>query len=137
MSHNDTDELLRRLQHLETLLQQNSAVPVDPYLTARPAALDLQPYEDFYKILPDADNDFFRSPLSETARRSFLSHCPSNLDRNYRAPVVQRNVNAGTLTRPFDQQLADIQYRLSGITRPARAKDRSRRSLVPIKLRSA
>ncbi|KAI7883412.1 uncharacterized protein EV154DRAFT_390541, partial [Mucor mucedo] len=56
--------------------------------------------------------------LSEVDRRKFLNLCPSNLDRRYRAPVLQRSINAGSLTRKFDQQLADVQYRLSGLTRP-------------------
>ncbi|KAG0756529.1 hypothetical protein G6F62_007967 [Rhizopus arrhizus] len=116
---NERDELLRRLQNLETLLQQqHSAAPVDRYLTARPTAVDLQPYEKFYHILPDAATDFFRSHLSKADRRKFLNLCSSNLDRRYRAPVLQRSVNAGALTRKFDQQLADVQYRLTGLTRP-------------------
>ncbi|KAG1448980.1 hypothetical protein G6F57_016725 [Rhizopus arrhizus] len=114
---NEHDELLRRLKNLETLLQQQhsapAAAPVDRHLTARPTAVDLQPYEEFYNILPDAATDFFRSPLSEADRRKFLNLCPSNLDRRYRAPVLQRSVNAGALTRKFDQQLADVQYRLA------------------------
>ncbi|CAO3621628.1 unnamed protein product [Mucor hiemalis] len=120
---NETEELRQRLQNLETMLLQHQrsvpeAPPVNPYLTTRPAAVELQPYDGFYRVLPDARNDFFRSPLSETERRSFLSRCPSNNDRKYRPPSLQRSIQVGNLTRRFDNQMADLQYRLSGITRP-------------------
>ncbi|KAI7908032.1 uncharacterized protein BX663DRAFT_547665 [Cokeromyces recurvatus] len=95
---NEHDELLRRLQNLETLLQQQHSAPVaahvDPYLTPRPTTVDLQPYDEFYDVLSDAAADFFRSPLSEADCRKFLNLCPSNSDRRYRAPVLQRSVNA-------------------------------------------
>ncbi|KAG1154610.1 hypothetical protein G6F37_009292 [Rhizopus arrhizus] len=93
---NEHDELLRRLQNLETLLQQQHLAPA----AAPVGSLS------------------YCSTNCKADRRKFLNLCPSNLDRRYRAPVLQRSVNAGALTRKFGQQLADVQYRLSGLTRP-------------------
>ncbi|KAG2172856.1 hypothetical protein INT43_000206 [Umbelopsis isabellina] len=50
-------------------------------------------------------------------RRRFLADCPRNLLRNYQ-PSPVHSVNMGSMSRKFDTQLSDIQYRLSGFTQP-------------------
>ncbi|KAI8137633.1 hypothetical protein BJV82DRAFT_492092, partial [Fennellomyces sp. T-0311] len=55
--------------------------------------------------------------LPEVERRRFLAECPRNVARNY-LPPARNNVPVNRLARRTDQQLYDIQFRLSGITRP-------------------
>ncbi|KAI8359227.1 hypothetical protein EDC96DRAFT_418090, partial [Choanephora cucurbitarum] len=55
--------------------------------------------------------------LSDKERRAFLQACPSNTDRQYQPPPLQ-TTNVGAFTRRHDDQLAAIQYRLSGLTQP-------------------
>lgn len=66
---------------------------------------------------PRVSRDFFRSPLPELERRRFLAECPRNLAREYNAPTLNA-VQMGSTYKRLDSQLADIQFRLSGITRP-------------------
>ncbi|ORE05301.1 hypothetical protein BCV72DRAFT_209553, partial [Rhizopus microsporus var. microsporus] len=55
--------------------------------------------------------------LSDTERRRFLFECPKNTIRSYDPPELNK-VNLSGPARRFDIQLHDIQYRLSGLTRP-------------------
>jgi hypothetical protein len=89
----------------------------DPAVVPRSPDLDFHPYDDFRKALPSMDKDFFRNPLSEADRRRYLSQCPRNMERNYQPPVLNQ-VSISNSAKRMDSQLADIQYRLSGITRP-------------------
>ncbi|CEP07404.1 hypothetical protein [Parasitella parasitica] len=124
MSNEDVAVLIQRLAQLEAAVQQKQQQhqhqqppPVDPHLKARTVAMDLTSYPEFYQVLPGAQDDFFRSPLSEKERRAFLQACPSNTSRQYQAPTLQ-TTNVGAFTKRHDDQLAAIQYRLSGLTRP-------------------
>ncbi|ORY90044.1 hypothetical protein BCR43DRAFT_448051 [Syncephalastrum racemosum] len=60
----------------------------------------------------------FRSKLDDTERRKFLFDCPKNALRHYEPPTVNRLPSMSETARKTDQQLRDIQYRLSGLTRP-------------------
>ncbi|KAG2215948.1 hypothetical protein INT45_001697 [Circinella minor] len=60
---------------------------------------------------------FFRTILDDETRRSFLYECPRNTARQYQPPPLN-NINTSVNTQRIDRQLRDIQYRLSGITRP-------------------
>ncbi|KAL9536717.1 hypothetical protein MBANPS3_012424 [Mucor bainieri] len=121
MSEHDVAALIQRLAQLEAAVQQQqqqqSSPATDPYLTTRLAAQDLTPYPEFYNVLPGAQDDFFRSPLSEKERRAFLHACPTNTDRQYQPPTLQ-TTSVGAFTKRHDEQLTTIQYRLSGLTRP-------------------
>ncbi|KAI8142111.1 hypothetical protein BJV82DRAFT_502547, partial [Fennellomyces sp. T-0311] len=55
--------------------------------------------------------------LPEVERRRFLADCPRNVAREYMAPVLN-SVNLHPNAKRQDHQLSDIQFRLSGITRP-------------------
>lgn len=89
----------------------------DEHIQARLPDTEFTPYPKFFKTLPSLAKDFFRSPLPDMDRRRFLVDCPRNLLRNYQPPPVN-SVNMGTMSRKFDTQLSDIQYRLSSLTRP-------------------
>ncbi|ORY90601.1 hypothetical protein BCR43DRAFT_447738 [Syncephalastrum racemosum] len=64
------------------------------------------------------DADFFRSKLDDNERRKFLFDCPKNAVRQYEPPTLNRVPSMGDAARKADQQLRDVQYRLSGLTRP-------------------
>ncbi|KAI8575727.1 hypothetical protein K450DRAFT_260183 [Umbelopsis ramanniana AG] len=89
----------------------------DECIQARLPDTEFTPYAKFLEALPSMQKDFFRSPLPDMDRRRFLADCPRNLLRNYQPPPVN-SVNMGSLSRKFDTQMADVQYRLSGLTRP-------------------
>ncbi|KAI8145295.1 hypothetical protein BJV82DRAFT_491944, partial [Fennellomyces sp. T-0311] len=55
--------------------------------------------------------------LPEMDRRRFLAECPRNVERTYTAPPLN-NIPMGTSAKRTDTQFMDLQYRLSGITRP-------------------
>ncbi|KAH8552139.1 hypothetical protein BGW37DRAFT_424810 [Umbelopsis sp. PMI_123] len=67
--------------------------------------------------MPGFQQDFFRSLLPEVERRRFLGDCPRNVDRNYTPPPVN-TINLDQAAKCFDTQFSDVQFRLSGITRP-------------------
>jgi hypothetical protein len=73
---NEPEDILQRLAALEAALAQRSNLPSNSNLTERATPMDLHPYPAFYQVLPDAEHDFFRSPLSELKRRAFLSNLP-------------------------------------------------------------
>ena len=104
------------LQRIESLEGRSSPIE-DPAISTRPSDTEFHPYPAFVDALPSTQKDFFRSPLPEVERRRFLADCPRNVDREYLAPVLN-NVNVHPNAKRQDHQLADIQFRLSGITRP-------------------
>ncbi|KAI8136445.1 hypothetical protein BJV82DRAFT_527686 [Fennellomyces sp. T-0311] len=78
---------------------------------------DFHPYPAFTQALPGVEKDFFRTPLPEVEHRRFLAICPRNVDREYTPPHLN-HVDVNPTAKRFDNQLSDIQFRLSGITRP-------------------
>ncbi|CAO3619535.1 unnamed protein product [Cunninghamella blakesleeana] len=66
---------------------------------------------------PYTQEDFFQNNLDENQRKAFLAHCPKNQLRNYIPPKLP-NINIDRNRKQIDNQLINIQYRLSGITRP-------------------
>ena len=116
------------LQRLEALEQRSTPEPIDldtspednvddPFVLPRSPDLDFTPYEAFREALPSMTKDFFRNPLPETDRKRYLSQCPRNVERNYQPPVLNQ-ISVSNAAKRIDSQLSDIQYRLSGITRP-------------------
>jgi hypothetical protein len=63
------------------------------------------------------EKDFFRNPLPEAERRRDLAQCPRNMERDYQQPVLNQ-LSVCQSAKRTDAQLADIQFRWSGITRP-------------------
>ncbi|ORY89535.1 hypothetical protein BCR43DRAFT_417520, partial [Syncephalastrum racemosum] len=56
--------------------------------------------------------------LDDSDRRKFLFDCPKNSVCQYEPPTLNRLPSMGEAARKADQQLRDVQYRLSGLTRP-------------------
>jgi hypothetical protein len=79
--------------------------------------LEFTPYDEFHQALPGMSKDFFRNQLPEMERRRYLAQCPRNLARDYQPPALNQ-VQVSQSAKRTDTQLADIQFRLSGITRP-------------------
>ncbi|KAI8137543.1 hypothetical protein BJV82DRAFT_661218 [Fennellomyces sp. T-0311] len=104
--------LVRRIEALETHTRSD-----DPNVEARPPDTEFTPYPAFSEALPGWEKDFFRHPLPELAQRRFLADFPRNTARNYNPPVLN-NVNVNKSAKRTDHQLSEIQFRLSGITRP-------------------
>lgn len=121
-------ELLERVRALET--SSVSPAPATPHVpdmemdalnngavVERTPDLEFTPYPDFIEALPGMARDFFRNPLPERERRRYLAQCPRNMEREYSPPVLNQ-VHVSQSTKRTDAQLADIQFRLSGLTRP-------------------
>ncbi|OAD78744.1 hypothetical protein PHYBLDRAFT_163835 [Phycomyces blakesleeanus NRRL 1555(-)] len=96
--------------------EDDTMLPTD-HIVERPIASDLTPFPELIKAIPGMERDFFRQPLDEASRRRFLLNCPRNVLRQYQALVLNYS-GVGTHTKRTDAQLADIQFRLSGLTRP-------------------
>jgi len=112
--------MAERMAQLEERLQQTSmdTSPVqDQFVVERSPEMELTTYPEFHQALPGFQQDFFRSLLPEVERRRFLADCPRNVDRNYTPPPVN-TINLDQSAKRYDSQLSDIQFRLSGITRP-------------------
>jgi len=114
--------LVDRIASLESRLDNSSPMEAtthvpDSAITDRLPDQEFHPYPRFIEALPGFRKDFFRNPLPEVERRRFLAECPRNVDREYTPPVLN-SINVGQVTKRFDSQLADIQFRLSSITRP-------------------
>lgn len=117
---NDVQEL--RQQPDPMPMETGSPTTVEPnnsnsHVEIRPQASDLHPYPALRQALPALADDFFRSPLDDIDRRRFLLHLPRNVDMVYEAPLLN-DVPVGASTRQADNQWSDLQYRLSGLTRP-------------------
>ncbi|CAO3601306.1 unnamed protein product [Absidia cylindrospora] len=112
--------LLQRLETLEASIQQSSSphpFDNDPHVTVRAPGADFTPPQEVLDLLPSMTGDFFRSPLDDNDRRRFLFECPKNSLRNYTPPEPMR-VATSSVAKATDQQLYDLQYRISGLTRP-------------------
>jgi hypothetical protein len=125
-------ELLQRLQALEQQQlnpsmdtdtspssppAESTPLNSDPNVSIRLPSSDFTPPADFLQRFPFINLDFFRRPLQDIQRRRFLSEHPSNTIRQYSPPEPMR-VQTSHQHRHMEQQLYDIQYRLSGLTRP-------------------
>ncbi|OMJ18834.1 hypothetical protein AYI69_g6860 [Smittium culicis] len=92
-----------------TNIQDSSSVP--------DWEIDLQFYQGLSKALPGISQDFLRLPITDSERIKFLGCCPRNTGMVYDPP----SLNGMGLSSEFkkeDSKLQDIQYRISGITRP-------------------
>ncbi|OAD72585.1 hypothetical protein PHYBLDRAFT_146773 [Phycomyces blakesleeanus NRRL 1555(-)] len=127
--HDTLQALLARMEALEArsaappvVLDGSSADEDDTmlptcHIVKRPIASDLTPFHKLIKAIPGMEHDFFRQPLDEASRHRFLLNCPRNVLRQYQAPVLNYS-GVGPHTKHTDAQLADIQFCLSGLTRP-------------------
>ena len=112
--------MAERMAQMEERLRQNSmdtSVPEDQFVVERSPETEFSTYPEFHQAMPGFQQDFFRSLFPEVERRSFLGDCPRNVDRNYTPPPVN-TINLDQAAKRFDTQLSDVQFRLSGITRP-------------------
>jgi hypothetical protein len=114
--------LVDRMASLERRLGESSPMETanperDSFITERAPDTEFTPYPEFSQALPSFEKDFFRNPLPEVERRRFLSECPRNVGREYTPPPIN-SVNTNQTAKRYDSQLADVQFRLSGITRP-------------------
>jgi len=111
--------LVDRIASLETRLHQSAPMDTsqNAYITERSPDTEFHPYPEFAQALPSYTKDFFRNPLPEVERRRFLAECPRNVERDYTPPAIN-SITVSQGTKRFDSQLSDIQFRLSGITRP-------------------
>lgn len=109
--------LLQRITSMEQSLQSSPLVNQDPNVVIRAPGSDFTPTENMLEHHPYLQQDFFKRPLDENARRRFLFDCPKNSLRNYDPPKLNK-VHLNASSKQMDAQLSNIQYRLSGITRP-------------------
>lgn len=89
----------------------------DLFVMERSPEMEFTTYPESHQALPGFQQDFFRSLLPEVERRRFLADCPRNVDWNYIPPLVN-TINLDQSANRYNSQLSDIQFRLSGITRP-------------------
>ncbi|KAI8886134.1 hypothetical protein K501DRAFT_178330, partial [Backusella circina FSU 941] len=66
---------------------------------------------------PHLQENFFLRPLPEEERKKFLFNYPKNTLREY-DPSRLPKVSLSTQVKHHDSHLIDIQYQLSGITKP-------------------
>ncbi|PVU90989.1 hypothetical protein BB561_004615 [Smittium simulii] len=120
-------EMLFRLTQLELQNSSNSRsesndivakdIDHDNYVVERPPAKDLILYQELSSAIPSITNDFFRSPITDMERRRFLGTCPRNIGMVYDPPILNE-IGLSADFKKGDNRLYDIQYKLSGLTRP-------------------
>jgi hypothetical protein len=128
---NNIMRLMERMDALESNLQQShqyTSIPTEKTeatVAAEPSsyhrALCRQRVPTISRvgtISPRVSRRFLQIALPELERRRFLAECPRNLTCEYNAPTVNA-VQMGSTYKRFGSQLANIQFRLSGITRPS------------------
>ncbi|OMH81245.1 hypothetical protein AX774_g5304 [Zancudomyces culisetae] len=87
------------------------------YVVQRQAPMDLNVYPELEESITGIHNDIFRSILSDTKRKEFLGFCPRNEAIEYTLPfLTETGLNQSA--KKVDSTLYDLQYMLSGITRP-------------------
>ncbi|PVU93199.1 hypothetical protein BB559_003388 [Furculomyces boomerangus] len=89
----------------------------DNYIMERDTSRDMQTYPELLEALTSIKDEFFKSALTDIQQRRFLASCPRNEDMDYDPPVLN-NLGVSFSAKKMDNQLLDIQYRISGITRP-------------------
>lgn len=89
----------------------------DPNVVVRTPGSDFTPSVDMVQNHPYITEDFFKRLLDENQLRRYLFERPKNTLRQYDPPKLN-NVQLSPSAKLVDIQLAHIQYRLSGITRP-------------------
>ena len=109
--------LLQRLQAVEQQLATTANTNNDPNVTVRNPGANFHPTEEMLAQYPFIQEDFFKRPLDDSQRRQFLFDCPKNAIRNYDPPKLNK-VTISASAKHFDSALHNIQYRLSGLTRP-------------------
>ncbi|CEG81014.1 hypothetical protein RMATCC62417_15264 [Rhizopus microsporus] len=105
-----------RLSSLEAKFASSPFLQEDPNMVVQSPGADFTPSVPL-EHYPLIEEYFFRRPLPDTECRRFLFECPKNTIRSYDPPELNK-VNLSGPARRFDIQLHDIQYRLSGLTRP-------------------
>lgn len=110
--------LIQRLANLEQQLQTSPLASHDPNVLMRTPGAGFTASVDMLYEFPYVEEDFFKRPLEETDRRRFLFDCSKNTVHHY-DPLKLNKVPLSGLHCQFDAQLSNLQYRLSGITRPS------------------
>ncbi|OMJ27949.1 hypothetical protein AYI69_g2593, partial [Smittium culicis] len=123
-------EILRRIAHLEaqnTPMPENSEDSVDVdvdvdvdgdnYIVDKLPLRDLQLYPELTNALPGISQDFFKSPITDSERKKFFGCCPRNTGMIYDPPSLNE-MGLSSEFKKEDSKLQDIQYRISGLTRP-------------------
>jgi hypothetical protein len=109
--------LLQRINDLENRLAATNVLNDDPNVQFRSPGAEFTPTIEMLQQHPYLEEDFFRRPLSDSDRRKYLFECPKNSTRQYDPPKINK-VNVSSINKQFDTSLHQIQYRLSGLTRP-------------------
>ncbi|KAG1468160.1 hypothetical protein G6F56_004002 [Rhizopus delemar] len=109
--------LLQRIHQLESRLSSANLFNDDPNVQLRSPGSEFTPTIQMLKQHPYLEEDFFRRPLSDSDRRKYLFECPKNAMRQYDPPKINK-ANVSTAHEQFDSYLHQIQYGLSGLTRP-------------------
>ncbi|CAO3654316.1 unnamed protein product [Cunninghamella echinulata] len=110
--------LLQRIEQLEASSSSNYPFHnEDPNVQIRFPGADFTPTAEMLQQCPYIQKDFFRHTLLDTDRRRFIFDCPKNTLRTYEPPKSIK-VSQSTQAKIINNHLYDIQYRLSGITRP-------------------
>lgn len=108
---------MERLASLEHSVQSSQSVSTDPRVVVRAPGAYLHPSELMLERYPYIQEDFFQRSLTESERRRFVFECPKNVLREYDPPKLNKVPISGTGKR-MHNQLSQLQYRLSGLTRP-------------------
>lgn len=109
--------LLQRISTLEQRLQESPLLNSDPNVTVRTPGADFTPTAAMLAEFTYIEEDFFNRPLQESDRRRFLFDCPKNSLREYDPPKLNK-VNLNPPYKQVDSTLYNLQYRISGLTRP-------------------
>ncbi|OMJ22726.1 hypothetical protein AYI70_g2689 [Smittium culicis] len=88
----------------------------DLYIVDRAPPRDFIAYPEILDSIPSIKNDFFRSSLTDAAKRKFIGLCPKN-ESMVNEPPSLNEFGLSSEAKKDDSKLFDIQYRLSEITR--------------------
>lgn len=109
--------LIQRINLLESRLANSHLLNNDPNVQFRSPGAEFTPTEEMYRRHSYLQEDFFRRPLADSDRRRFLFECPKNSTRQYDPPKINK-VQVSATHKHFDATLHQLQYRISGLTRP-------------------
>lgn len=109
--------LLERVEQLESRLSSTTFISDDPNVVIRAPGSEFTPSVAMVQQHPYIAEDFFRRPLDDNQRRRYLFECPKNTLRQYEPPKLN-SVQLNQQAKLVDTQIYQIQYRLSGLTRP-------------------
>ncbi|PVU86297.1 hypothetical protein BB559_006565 [Furculomyces boomerangus] len=103
----------------------------DNFVVERTPPRDLLVYSEILDAIPSLSTNFFKSPLYDATRRKFIGMCPRNEGMSYK-PSVFNEFGLSSEAKKDDSKLYDIQYKLSGLTRPI-VKDYKCEGFITIK----